>query len=266
MLIQVPGSTSNLGASFDTVGLAVSLYLRTSVERESDRFEIVPSGEGSETVPRDENNLIARVARAVAEDRGKAIRGARLAVHNEIPLARGLGSSSAAIIAGISVYEFLSGDRLDSDEVLSQALRFEEHPDNLAPGLLGGLVVACLVSQGKTALTVRRRWPEEIRMVVAIPDFEMETAKMRSVLPHQISRADAIYNIQRSALLQAALAEKRFDLFSEALRDRMHQPYRAPLGPGITDVLGLNDETHLHSGASRSIYQRSRINNDCVCS
>ena len=124
--IVVPGSTSNLGASFDACGLALSLYLRVRIEERTSRFEIVPTGEGAETVPRDESNLIARVARFVAEDRRKPIGGARLGVDNQIPLARGLGSSSAAIISGISVYEALSGENLNTDELFGYALHFEE--------------------------------------------------------------------------------------------------------------------------------------------
>src|SRR5258706_16192365 len=145
--IIVPGSTSNLGASFDACGLALSLYLRVTVEAESNSFEIIRAGEGASTLPADESNLIARVARFVAERRGRKIAGARLRVDNEIPLARGLGSSSAAIIAGISVYEALSGERLSEHEIFTYAMHFESHGDNLAPGLLGGLVVTCVVEK-----------------------------------------------------------------------------------------------------------------------
>src|SRR5882672_3981679 len=122
--IIVPGSTSNLGASFDACGLALSLYLRVTVEAESKSFEIFGAGEGANTLPADESNLIARVARFVAERRGKKIAGARLMVDNQIPLARGLGSSSAAIVAGISVYELLSGEKLSQDEIFGYAMHF----------------------------------------------------------------------------------------------------------------------------------------------
>ncbi|HEY9233131.1 MAG TPA: homoserine kinase, partial [Blastocatellia bacterium] len=144
--IIIPASTSNLGASFDAVGLALALYLRVTVEAATEEFVINPTGEGAATVERGEANLIARVARSVAERRGRTISGARLTVTSEIPLARGLGSSSSAIIAGISVYETLSGERLRDEEIFRHALRFEGHGDNLAPSLLGGLVVACVVA------------------------------------------------------------------------------------------------------------------------
>jgi homoserine kinase len=248
--IIIPASTSNLGASFDAVGLALARYLRVTVEEPAEAFVIDPTGEGAETVERGEANLIARVARFVAERRGRAISGARLSVTSEIPLARGLGSSSSAIIAGISVYEALAGERLSDEEIFGYALRFEGHGDNLAPSLLGGLVVACVVERddGPSLVTVRRAWPDDVKIVLAVPDYEMNTAEMRRALPQQVTLADAVFNVQRAALLQAAISERRFELLSEALRDRLHQPHRAPYGPGLGEVLELNNETRQHPG------------------
>ena len=248
--IVIPASTSNLGASFDACGLALSLYLRVTVEPRRGAFEVVPSGEGADQVPRDDSNLIARVARYLAEHRGNKLDGARLSVRNEIPLARGLGSSSAAIIAGISLYETLSGDRLTEAEILRYALQFEEHGDNLAPCLLGGLVVACLVENGpaRDLKTIKRSWPERVKLVLAIPDYEMNTREMRKALPGQVSLTDAVFNVQRAALLQAAISEDRLELFSEALRDQLHQTSRAEHGAGLAEVLRMNDETVKHPG------------------
>lgn len=248
--ITIPASTSNLGASFDACGLALSLYLRVTLEDRASGFEVVASGEGADRVPRDDSNLILRVARSVAELRGKKIHGARLLVNSQIPLARGLGSSSAAIVAGISVYETLTGDRLSEDELFGYALRFEDHGDNLAPSLLGGLVVACVIERlGQRSLaTVKRAWPDDVKIVLCIPEFEMGTSQMRGVLPKEVMLADAVFNLQRAALLQALISERRLDLFSEALRDRLHQPHRIPHGPGLGEVLRLNDQTEDHPG------------------
>ncbi len=248
--IKVPASTSNLGASFDACGLALALYLRVTVEERAGSFNVILSGEAEGKLPCDESNLILRVARSVAELRGRKIGGASLSVNSEIPLSRGLGSSSSAIIAGISVYEALTGDRLTEEELLGYALRFEEHGDNLAPSLLGSLVVVCVVERGheRSLLTVKRQWPEEVKIVLCIPDFEMSTTQMRNVLPREVTRADAVFNLQRAALLQALVSERRFDLFNEALRDCLHQPHRVPLGPGLSEVLSLNDETRDHPG------------------
>jgi len=256
--IIVPASTSNLGASFDTCGLALSLYLRLEVEPLDGKFEgfqVWPTGEGAEKVPLDESNLMLRAALFAAEARRQKLPGARIRVDSQIPLARGLGSSSSAIIAGLSIYEALSGDKLEQADFFDFALHFEGHGDNLAPSTLGGLVVAVVKertdyagNERRSLLAVKRHWPEEVKIVLCIPDFEMETAKMRAVLPQMTTRHDAIYNLQRAALLQAALAEKRFDLINEALRDRLHQPYRAPLAPGISEVLHLNEEAHKFPG------------------
>lgn len=253
--IIVPASTSNLGASFDTCGLALSLYLRIEVEPHNNGFQILPTGEGAEKVPLDETNLMLRAALHAAENRKQKLPGARIRVHSEIPLARGLGSSSSAIIAGLSIYEALSGEKLDQEDFFNYALNFEGHGDNLAPSTLGGLVVAVVKewvdysgNERRALKAVKSHWPEEVKVVLCIPDFEMETVKMRAVLPQMVTRHDAIYNLQRAALLQAALSEKRFDLINEALRDRLHQPYRAPLAPGISEVLRLNDETHKFPG------------------
>jgi len=253
--IIVPASTSNLGASFDTCGLALSLYLRVEVEPTGRAFEIIPSGEGADKVPRDESNLMVRAALYAAQERGRELPGARLRVESQIPLSRGLGSSSAAIIAGLSVYEVLTGDTLDQQDLFDYALHFEGHGDNLAPSILGGLVVAVVRehtdhsgAERRSLLAVRRDWPEEVGLVVCVPELEMETAKMRAVLPETVGRSDAIYNLQRGALLQVAISEKRYELLNEALRDRLHQPYRAPLAPGLSEVLALNEEAERHPG------------------
>lgn len=250
--IIIPASTSNLGASFDACGLALSLYLKVRLEPSSTGFEVSTSGEGADKLPQDESNLIVRVARSVGELRGRKFEhGFRLSVENQIPLARGLGSSSAAIIAGISVYEALTGDNLTTDETFSYALRFEEHGDNLAPGLLGGLVVVCTIegqSHERSLVTIKRNWPEELGIVLCVPAYEMDTARMRAVLPREITLTQAIFNLQRSALLQAVLSERRYDLLSEALRDRIHQPPRIHHGAGLADVLKLNDEVRDHPG------------------
>lgn len=220
------------------------------VEPRAKGFEIDASGEGAERLPRDESNLIARVARSVSELRGRKLEGARLVVSNQIPLLRGLGSSSAAIIAGISVYEALSGERFSEEELFGYALRFEDHGDNLGPSFQGGLVIACMIERTgqRSLVTVKREWPAEVKIVLCIPEFEMDTSQMRQVLPREVKLADAVFNLQRAALLQALISERRFDLFSEALRDRLHQPHRVPHGPGLTEVLRLNDETQNHPG------------------
>lgn len=249
--ITVPSSTSNLGASFDTCGLALSLYLRVTLEPRTSGVEITLSGEGADLIPRDESNFIWQVANYVATERGRKLSGAKLHVDSQIPLARGLGSSSSAIIAGISVYEVLSGEQLSEKEFFRYAMHYENHGDNLAPSYLGGLVLACVKDDADghfSLLAVKRTWPEAIKIAIVIPDFEMETSKMRAALPREIPMRDAIFNMQRTALLQAAISEGRYELIPEALRDRIHQPYRAPLVPALSEVLKLNNELDQYPG------------------
>ena len=248
--IRIPASTSNLGASFDTCGLALGLYLDVTVVPGGDNFEIDLAGEVANRVPRDETNLIVRVARHVAQRRERAISGAKLKIESQIPLARGLGSSSSAIIAGISVYEALSGERLTDGELFRYALDFEDHGDNIAPSALGGLVVACVVERGaeRSVIAIKRSWPEGVRVVLAIPEFEMDTGEMRRALPDTVPLKDAVFNLQRGALLQAIVSERRFEFFSEALRDRLHQPYRVPYARALGYVLEMNKETERHPG------------------
>jgi homoserine kinase len=248
--ITIPASTSNLGASFDACGLALGLYLKVSVEPGHPRFEVELAGELAGRVPADESNLIVKAARHCADRRGRTLEGARLRVESQIPLARGLGSSSSAIIAGISVYEVVTGDKLDQDQFFSIALDFEDHGDNLAPSLLGGLVVAVVVNTqaGRSLVALKRTWASDIRAVLVVPDYEMDTGEMRRALPQSVSLADAVFNLQRSALFQAVIGEGRYELFSEALRDRLHQPYRIPGARGLAAVLRMNDETDRFPG------------------
>jgi homoserine kinase len=230
----------------------LQLYLSVKIEQSSSaatEFEIIASGEGSagaEALPCNEENLIVRVARFVSRQRGRTLVGGRLRVDNQIPLKRGLGSSSAAIIAGISLYEALAEESLHDEEFFEYALKFEAHGDNLAPSKLGGLVVACVTTGRKTGketlTTVRRNWPDEVRIVVVIPELALETERMRAALPSAVPLEAAVFNLQRAALFQALISERRFDLLHEALKDKLHQPFRAPLAPPLGEVLELNSQ------------------------
>lgn len=213
--------------------------MKVTVGSKVPEFELELQGEGAKSLPRDEQNLIVEVARFVAADRGATLKPARLHVENEIPLARGLGSSSAAIVAGISLYEVLAQETLSQDDFFRYALHFEAHGDNLGPARLGGLVVVC--TSGSTLIALKRTWPANVKIVVVVPELELETKKMREAIPTLVKAEDAVFNLQRAALFQAAISEGRFELIQEAMRDRLHQPFRAALAPPLADVLELND-------------------------
>ena len=234
---RVPAGTSNLGAGFDSLGLALEIYLRVRLELSS-KQEIVALGIDAGEIPTTSDNLILRVARRVAAQRNRELPSFRMTIANEIPLARGLGSSAAAIIAGITCYELLAQDRLSEAEIFRYAFEFESHPDNLSPALRGGLVAACQGPESEVFI-VNLTVAPGVKCVLVIPEFEVSTEKARAVLPQTYSRKDAVYNIQRSALIVGALTTGNWSLLSEAMNDRVHQPYRKSLIPGFEEILAL---------------------------
>ena len=235
---RVPASTSNLGAGFDALSLALQKYLTVTIEPAS-AFDIVAGGLHAASIPLTSDNLILRVANSVAAQRGRKLAPFRMSMENEIPLARGMGSSAAAIIAGITCYERVMEDSLSEQEIFRYAHEFESHPDNLAAALRGGLVSAAVTAKGEV-LTAKLPVVSGISPVVVIPAFELSTEKARAVLPHTYSRKDAVYNIQRSALTIAALTTGDLSILREAMRDRIHQPFRAPLIPGLEEILEMS--------------------------
>ena len=234
---RVPAGTSNLGAGFDALGLALEIYLRVRLEPSS-KMEISVMGLGAEEIPTTSDNLILRVANRVAALRNRELPPFRMTIANEIPLARGLGSSAAAIIAGITCYELAAQDRLSEPEIFRYAFEFESHPDNLSPALRGGLIAACQGADSEVFIANLTVAPG-VKCVVVIPEFEISTEKARAVLPQTYSRKDAVYNLQRSALIVGALTTGNWPLLREAMNDRIHQPYRASLIPGFEEILAL---------------------------
>ena len=239
--VRIPASTANLGPGFDALSLALNLYLSVRVEaRDPGHLDRVAAvGVDSEKVPKGPDNLIVRVMERVAERRGYDLPPVFLRVLNEIPLSRGLGSSATAILAGISCYEIVSGESVTQEEIFDYAMEFEPHPDNLAAALFGGLTVSATRDRG-AAIALKLGVSESVSPVLVIPDFELSTDKARTVLPDAYSRTDTVFNVQRAALVVAALTTGHWDVLSEAMRDRIHQPYRTPLIPGFGEVLTMD--------------------------
>jgi homoserine kinase len=252
---RIPASTANLGPGFDALSLALERYLTVTIDG-AERLEIVVTGIDAAGIPTTSDNLIYRVAQSVAVRHRKVLPHFRMAIDNQIPLARGMGSSAAAIIAGITVYEVLTGDTLSEQDLFAAAFDFENHPDNLSAALYGGLTAAAAAEDG-TVMVSRLRIPVPLSSVLVIPTFELSTGKARAVLPPYYSFQDVIYNIQRAALTIAALTTGNLPLIREAMRDRVHQPYRAKLIPGLDDVLALEMEGLLGvalSGAGPTVF------------
>lgn len=241
--VRVPASTSNLGSGFDCCGLALNLYLsvRATVRPRFSRLcEIYMTGEGNENgdVPRGRRNLIYRAMRFAAEREGITLPPLRLDVHSEIPLASGLGSSGAAIIAGISLCSALFDHELRVEKILRYGTELEGHADNVAAALLGGLVINCITADGKV-IAAKRPWPSEIKIIAVTPHVKVKTQHARQILRLRVSRADAVYNLQRVALFGAALESGDYDLLWEAMQDRLHQKRRAELVPGLSEALAI---------------------------
>jgi homoserine kinase len=235
--VRVPASSANIGPGFDALGLAVGIYLECRF-RPADELSIRVSGRDCGMVSTGPDNLIWQTALAVAEKVRMPLPPIDLRIANEIPIGKGLGSSAAALTAGVVIADVLLGLRWKPLRILDEAARLEGHPDNVAACTLGSIVASALDSGG-VARAVRLELPARFDLAIVVPDFILPTAQARSVLPDCYTRADAVFNVQRAALLIAALATGTISAFPAALEDRYHQPYRAPLVPGLDEILKL---------------------------
>lgn len=232
--IRIPATSANLGAGFDALGLALTFYNYVEME-ESDRIEI--SSEDGTDIPADETNLIYVSARDLFEVCGKKLGGLRLKQKNAIPMARGLGSSSACIVAGLVGANRLLSDPLSADDIVDLAAQIEGHPDNTAPALLGGIVTA--VFDGRKVHWVKQEVFTKLKFAAIIPDFELKTEKARACLPTEVSHKDAVYNLSRAALFSASLLTGKFGNLRTAVHDRLHQPYRMELIPHCREIFDI---------------------------
>lgn len=232
--VHVPATSANVGAGFDTIGLALSLG-NTVVMEEAEGCHIATL-DGSH-VPTGTNNLVYHAAELLYKECGAPFHGLTLRQNSPIPMARGLGSSSACIVAGLIGANALLKNQFSREDLLTIAAGIEGHPDNVAPALLGGLVVSC-IDNGKV-YSVKKEISPTLGFGVFVPDFELLTEKARAALPAEVAHKDAVYNISRAALCQAALCEGRLDLLPVVTGDTLHQPYRLPLIPGGDDIFSL---------------------------
>jgi len=233
--VRVPATSANLGPGFDALGLALALYNEVTA-READGVSVTVEGEGAGRLPAGVDNVVARGVRQAYEAAGRPFKGVALACVNRVPPARGLGSSAAAWVGGLVAGNALIGEPLSRDALLALAARAEGHPDNVTAALLGGLTVSCAHGDGRVA-AVSLPVPGAVRWVVLVPEVTSATAEARAVLPSSYSRGDAVFNVQRVALLLAALQAQRVDLLPVALDDRLHQPHRLRLFPWMPSVV-----------------------------
>ena len=247
--VRVPASSANLGPGFDALGLALSVYLDCRF-RPAAQLSITATGRDAALISTGPDNLIWQTALSVAADVCMQLPPIELAIDNQIPLGKGLGSSAAALTAGVVIAD-----------------RLEGHPDNVAACVLGS-IVASAIDSGGAVRAVRLELHPHFGMALVIPDFVLPTVEARAVLPTCYSKEDAVFNVQRAALLIAALAAGATSAFPAALEDRFHQPYRAPLVPGLADILKLRAPGLLGcalSGAGPSILVFYEKGYDAVC-
>jgi homoserine kinase len=231
--VRVPATSANLGPGFDALGLALALYNEVVAE-ERDGVTVTIEGEGADRLARDGGNVVARGVKLAYEAAGRAFKGCALECVNRIPTARGLGSSAAAWVGGLVAGNALVGSPLSREALLGLAARAEGHPDNVAAAVFGGLTVSCVTPDGVTTVTLPVT--KSLSWVVLVPEVTSATAEARALLPRSVPREDAVFNVQRVALLLASLQSAQPAALSVALEDRLHQPYRLKLFPWMPDV------------------------------
>jgi homoserine kinase len=236
--VRVPATSANLGCAFDCAALALSLYLDIHVTPRADRkVSVIYRGVTAERIPSDETNLIARTIRQTLDSWHKP-KGFDLEIDNQIPVGVGLGSSAAAIVGSLAACHWLADTTLFDEQLISLATKLEGHPDNVAAAWHGGFTIS--LQHGERVLSYSCPVPDTLGLVLVIPDYAMPTEKARQVLPGQYSRADAVHNLQRAVALAAQLFSGKADFHRVFFDDRWHQPHRAPLIPGLADVLSFS--------------------------
>lgn len=236
--IKVPATTANMGAGFDCLGMALNLYNEITAE-ESDRFLIEIKSEisgASSLLTKD--NLIYQVMARFFDEIGKKMPEIKLTQNDNIPMTRGLGSSSACIVAGLFAANELTGKPMTRDDIAQMACQIEGHPDNVAPAVYGGMIVAVLEGEKQILHHVKITPSDELSFVAFIPDFQLSTAKARRILPTEYTRADVIFNISRASLFVASMLSENWNNLPVSVNDRIHQPYRGTLIPGMAEIFG----------------------------
>lgn len=232
--VKVPATSANLGPGFDSIGIALDLHNTVSIEA-SDEFGVTLSGEGEDVLSQGQDNLVYQGVLAIYEKLGERVPPLKLSCINWVPLARGLGSSSAALVAGLVAGNELLDHPLSTHAILQIATKIEGHPDNVTPALFGGLQVAVMNDGIVEHISVPLA--ADLGIVVFVPHFPMMTDQARDILPARVSRADAIFNISRASLLIAAMATGSIGQLRVAMQDVLHQPYRRKLFPAMEEII-----------------------------
>ncbi len=273
--VKVPATTANMGPGFDCLGMALPIYNTITIE------ETVLPGTGIEInvmadsdsidqlsldhIPSDENSIVYKAVELLYNSIGQTPSELKINIHSNIPVARGLGSSSSVIVGALIAANELLGRPADEVALLSIACEIEGHPDNITPAIVGGLVISSQEDDGSVVYR-KLEWPQEWAVTVCVPDFELSTDIARSVLPSEVPMKDAIFNAKRLAMFVEAIHTKDSELMKLALQDRLHQPYRMKLVPGLDKIIDKLKHFEIVlgcvlSGAGSSILIISEKNN-----
>lgn len=244
--VKVPASAANLGPGFDCLGVALPIYNTITVEETvlpGSGIEINAIKDDNETnniipehTPMDENSLIYKAIELLYNSIGQSPSELKITVQTQIPIARGLGSSASVIVGGLIAANELLGQPADEQALLSLASELEGHPDNITPAITGGMVISSQEDDGSIVYS-KLDWPSEWHITVCVPDFELSTDISRSVLPKEVSMEDAVFNLKRCGMFVQAVNTKDINLMKRALQDRLHQPYRMKLVPGLDRII-----------------------------
>lgn len=265
--VRVPATSANCGPGFDTLGLACTLYNETTYEiTDKKGFQLEVTGEGAEYLkPFGRNLAFASFLRVWNQLRDGERIGLKVTMTNRIPMSRGLGSSSSAIIAGLYAANALCDDYYTKDDLLKIATDIEGHPDNVAPALYGGFTVSYMEQGGVHSLRLLPAKP--LKFIAVVPDSKLPTSLARQAIPATVPHHDAVYNASRASLLVGSLLSGRYEYLGMALEDKLHQPYRAHLIPGLFDVFAAARNAGAYnaiiSGAGSTVMAYASPEADC---
>jgi homoserine kinase len=234
VIVKVPATSANCGPGFDCLGVACTLYNTFTYEVIKSGLELLIDGEGQDVLTANSDNLAFSSFFKVWNKITDQEIGLKIHMRNNIPLSRGLGSSSTAIVAGLVAANEMTGNTLTKDELVNIATEIEGHPDNVAPALLGGFTISYMVD--KVASSFCFVPAKKFKLVAVVPSMPLSTAKARAAIPLQVPHCDAVFNASRTALLIGALMSGEYNYLPTALEDKLHQPYRAALIPGMQEA------------------------------
>ncbi|MBL1194907.1 MAG: homoserine kinase [Chloroflexi bacterium] len=265
VIVRVPATSANLGPGFDCLGLALDLWNETSFSLTGQGLSINVEGEGEGKLSLDHSNLIVQAAQHYYSFVGQEL-PTDITIHcqNHIPLSSGLGSSAAAVLTGLLGANALAGNLLSQEEVLNLAIELEGHPDNVAPALHGGLSLSA--PDGKANISKQIN-VHPFQIAIVLPEVKLSTQDARNALPPSVGMSDAVFNLSHTTLTVEALRNGDLELLSQAMQDRLHQPYRLPLIPGAAEAIQAAQNTGAAaalSGAGPSVIAFAEGNVDAV--